>query len=112
MTSKILVDRNTHGGAMVTFEDRHGFVAVEYLDAAQVEELISKLRGTWTQPTQPTPTHDAHPGYLHSFKDGRCVYRGCKAEPEVTPFVYREVGESEPFTTYSTHDGRDREGCI
>ena len=43
MANRITVDRNTHGGAMVTFEDRHGFVAVEYLDAAQVEELIGKL---------------------------------------------------------------------
>ena len=76
MASKILVDRNTHGGAMVTFEDRHGFVAVEYLDAAQIEELIGKLRGTWTE----QPTRYQQEGGLN-----------LKAEPTVTPLEYPET---------------------
>ena len=78
MESRIHVERYPAGDAFVTLTDRNGMIATEYLTAAEVDELVSKLRGTWT-PDAPT----------------------------VTPFVYEQATGKDFGANNTTNTGED-----
>lgn len=57
-SERIKVDRNYHNGVEITFTDRQGFVAVEYLTTAEAEELVEKIQGTWKAQQLPVSTEE------------------------------------------------------